>query len=118
MEKVKQFIFTWHLKGCIKGNNESAIEYSQRLSFLQKFSDFNRSRIDWVVFLDTIDFDSLYRGWWRDVTLPIEGYQEIAVYFGRFMNKIEKVKKDVFEKKGFKVDGTVIHGCIEDLEDD
>ena len=53
----------------------------------------------WELLFQHVDMQGYFTGYWHDVTLPIEGYQEIASHFGRFLHVIEKVKIDEFDSK-------------------
>ena len=112
---IQEVIRNKHLTGCIKLPEESAIDYSKRRRSLNKHESYNRNKVDWETLLGNVDLDGVFRGWWKDVTIPIEGYQEIAWHFGKLILNIETVKRERFEKKKIRFNNTVIHDCLEDL---
>ena len=71
--------------------------------------------MQWEVLLQNVDIQGFYTSYWKEIVLPIEGYQEIASLFGKFMERIEKVKRNEFDTQELKFDDQVMYGDLEDL---
>ena len=65
--------------------------------------------------LNNFNLRGFFVSYWKDVVLPMEGYQEIAHAFGQYVKKLEDAKKAEFDKLKLNFKGGVTHGNLEDL---
>ena len=94
--------------------NEIAKDYAIRRKRVIEEGVQTRGSIDWNLLCGSLDFYGFFTGSWKGITLPTEGYRELARFFGDFVRFIEDAKRLEYEKQRIRFDEEVIYGDPED----